>query len=260
MTRSTNGGVSWSAVIELGSAVSVRDVKVDTSTNRDIVLGATDNGFFRSADDGGSYNEIATFAGQSVWSIVRTSAGWLASAQPCPPAAVGFLCGTATTLYLSIDRGATWTPISNPGGVFSLNGRTTLGVAVPGDSVVYAYSSTQNETQMRDVYRSSNGGQAWVANGVNSTKIPTNPVRITRPSSMPNMNICHAQCWYDQMVLVDPTDPSRNTVWIGGDLATARTHDGGGAGAAGGSRRGGCTARSRRFAMPTPTPTPLRTS
>ena len=36
------------------------------------------------------------------------------------------------------------------------------------------------------------------------------------------MNICHGQCWYNQMVLVDPRDPTRNTVWIGGDLATAR--------------------------------------
>jgi hypothetical protein len=227
MTKSTNGGNSWSPTIELGTAVSVRDVKVDTSTNRDIVLVATDSGLYRSADDGASYTAIDTFAGQSVWSIVRTSAGWLASAQPCPAVAAGLQCGQATALYLSTNRGATWAPISNPANGFSLNGRTTLGVAVPGDAVVYAYSATQNDGQMRDVYRSSNGGQAWVANNVNSTKIPTNPVPITRPSSMPNMNICHAQCWYDQMILVDPTDPSRNTVWIGGDLAAARTRDGG---------------------------------
>ena len=176
---------------------------------------------------GAWYTAISTFAGQSVWSIVRTSAGWLASAQPCLAAFGGLQCGQATTLYRSTDRGATWVAIANPGNVFSLNGRTTLGVAVPGDSVVYAYSSTVTDSQMRDVYRSSDGGQSWVANNVNATKIPTNPVPITRPSSMPNMNICHAQCWYDQMILVDPTDPARNTVWIGGDLAAARTHDGG---------------------------------
>ncbi len=77
---------------------------------------------------------------------------------------------------------------------------------------------------MRDVYRSADGGQTWVANNVNSTKVPTNPV-----AGMTNMNICHGQCWYNQMVLVDPRDASRNTVWIGGDLATARTTNGGGA-------------------------------
>jgi len=224
MSKSKNGGNTWSPVIELGTAVSVRDVKVDTSTTKDIVLVATDNGLYRSADEGDTYSAVATFNGLSAWSIVRTSAGWLASAQPCAAANVGLQCGGATTLYLSTDRGATWAPISNAGGVFSANGRTTLGVGVPGDSVVYAYSSTVGDAQMRDVYRSSDGGQTWVANGVNSTKIPTNPVA----GSMPNMNICQAQCWYDQMILVDPSDANRNTVWIGGNLAAAKTTNGGG--------------------------------
>jgi hypothetical protein len=224
VTRTRNGGGSWDPIVELGTAVSVRDLKVDTSTNRDVVLAATDSGLYRSADDGETYSAVPTFAGLSVWSIARTSAGWLVSAQPC--AAGGLQCAGATTLYLSTDLGASWAPITNAGNVFSANGRTTLGVALPGENVVYAYSSTVGDAQMRDVYRSADGGQTWVANGVNSTKIPTNPV--TGASVMNNMNICHAQCWYNQSILVDPTDASRNTVWIGGDLGTARTADGGG--------------------------------
>ena len=107
MTKSTNGGNTWGPVIELGNAVSVRDVKVDTSTNRDIVLVATDNGLYRSTDDGSTYSAVPTFDGLSVWSIERSSAGWLASAQPCPPPAVnGLRCDVATTLYQSTDRGA----------------------------------------------------------------------------------------------------------------------------------------------------------
>jgi hypothetical protein len=223
MVKSKNGGNSWEPMIELGDAVSVRDVKVDTSTNRDIVLVATNSGLYRSADEGATYSAIPTFAGLSAWSIVRTSAGWLASAQPCAAANVGVQCGGATTLYLSTDRGATWAPISNAGNVFSANGRTTLGVAQPGDAVVYAYSATVGDTQMRDVYRSADGGQTWVANGVNATKIPTNPL----PGAA-NMNTCRVQCYYDQLLLVDPTDPARNTVWIGGDLSTARSTNGGG--------------------------------
>ena len=224
VTKTRNGGVSWEPIIELGNAVSVRDLKVDTSTNRDIVLVATDSGLYRSPDEGQTYSAVATFAGMSVWSIERTSAGWLASAQPCPAAAVGLRCGLATTLFLSADGGATWAPITNAGTVFTGNGRTTLGVAVPGDSVVYAYSSTVTDGAMQDVYRSADGGQTWVANGVNATKIPTNPVA----GSMPDMNICQGQCWYDQMILVDPQDQARNTVWIGGNLAAARSTNGGG--------------------------------
>jgi hypothetical protein len=222
MVKSRNGGLDWKDPIELGSAVSVRDVKVDAGTHRDIVLVATDSGLYRSADEGETYAEIATFAGMSVWSIERTSAGWLASAQPCPVAAVGLFCGQPTTLFLSTDRGATWAPISNAGGVFAGAGRTTLGVAKPGEAVVYAYANTVTDAQLQDVYRSADGGQTWVANGVNATKAPTNPV-----AGMTNMNICHGQCWYNQMILVDPQDSTRNTVWIGGDLASARTRDGG---------------------------------
>ena len=235
MTKSTNGGNTWRPVLELGTAVSVRDVKVDTSTDFDIVLVATDSGMYRSTDDGTTYSAVPTFAGLSVWSIVRTSAGWLASAQPCPPpAANGLRCGVATTLYVSTDRGATWAPITNGGNVFSENGRTTLAVAVPGDPVVYAYSATRvtptgNPPQpvpdgsMRDVYRSSDGGQSWVANSVNSTKAPTNAV----PGVVTNMNICTGQCWYNQSIAVDPRDPTRNTVWIGGTLGSAQSADGG---------------------------------
>ncbi len=223
VTRSRNGGNSWSTPVELGSAVSVRDLKVDTAGTTDVVLVATDNGLFRSTDEGTSFQALPAFAGQSVWSLVRTSAGWLASAQPCDPAAVGLRCGFATTLYLSTDRGASWSPITNAGGVFAGNGRTTLAVGLPGDAVVYAYASTVGDAQMKDVYRSADGGQTWVANGVNAGKVPTN----ANPS-MPNMNICQSQCWYNQMLLVDPRDPSRSTVWIGGNLASARSVNGGG--------------------------------
>ena len=225
VTKSKNGGVTWAPIVELGSAISVRDVKVDTTTNKDIVLVATDNNLYRSADEGATYSASTAMNGMAVWSIVRTSAGWLASAQPCAAASTGLQCGQATTLFLSTDRGATWSPITNAGNVFNGNGRTTLAVGAPGDSVVYAYSATliDNATgALRDVYRSSDGGQTWVANGVNATKIPTNPV-----AGMPNMNICHAQCWYNQMIVVDPRDASRNTVWIGGDLGTASTTNGG---------------------------------
>jgi hypothetical protein len=226
MVKSRNGGNSWEPMIELGNATSVRDVKVDTSTNRDIVLVATNFGLYRSADEGATYTAIPTFANLSVWNIVRTSAGWLASAQPCPAANNGLQCPSASTLYLSTDKGATWAPISNAGNVFSNNGRTTLAVGNAGDSVAYAYSATVGDTAMRDVYRSADGGQTWVANGVNSTKIPTNPVPGS--TNMPNMNICRQQCWYNQMILVDPRDAARNTVWIGGDLAAAKTTNGGG--------------------------------
>jgi photosystem II stability/assembly factor-like uncharacterized protein len=43
----------------------------------------------------------------------------------------------------------------------------------------------------------------------------------------PNMNIMAGQAFYNQMILVDGNDASRNTVYIGGQLSTAKTTNGG---------------------------------
>jgi hypothetical protein len=226
VTMSKNGGVSWSAPVDLGTTISVRDLKVDTSATTDIVMVATENGLFRSTNAGSSFSAVSTFNGLSVWSIVRSSAGWLATAQTCAAplgSRIGVICNTNLTIYLSTDKGATWNPISNAGGVFANNGRTTLAVAKPGEAVVYAYSSNVGETALKDIYRSADGGQTWVATATTSTKAPLNAV----PGVVTNMNICGTQCWYDQSIGVDPNDATRNTVWIGGNLGTASSSDGG---------------------------------
>ncbi len=41
------------------------------------------------------------------------------------------------------------------------------------------------------------------------------------------MNLMGFQAFYNQLILVDPLDPSRNTIYLGGELATAKTTDGG---------------------------------
>jgi len=58
--------------------------------------------------------------------------------------------------------------------------------------------------------------------GLNS-KIPTNP-----NSNNPNMDMMHGQAWYNQMILVDPRDANRNTVYLGGNLSSAKSTNGGG--------------------------------
>ena len=45
-------------------------------------------------------------------------------------------------------------------------------------------------------------------------KVPVNP-----NEEQPNMDIMLGQAFYNHMLLVDPADPSRNTVYIGGQLA-----------------------------------------
>jgi len=227
MVRSTDNGETWSDPFSLPDATRVLEVKVDPiSRNRDVVLAGTDAGLFRSVDGGKGFVPVNALLGKWVWSLVKTSAGWLASAQEFPQ--LGFIgAGFGPgSLYLSSDRGETWSPITNTGNGFANAGRTTLAVGKLGDSTVYAFAATvgdiiTGEIDQLDLFRSLDGGQTWLPLRVNG-KTPTgaNPWQT-------NMDLMSDQAFYNQLILIDPTDPSRNTIYLGGELATAKTTDGG---------------------------------
>jgi hypothetical protein len=220
MEKSIDGGATWTNMVDLGTPFAVRDVKVDTSVGtsvvQDIVLVATDAGLYRSVDGGTTYLQVplAGFFGLNVWSIVQTSAGWLANIKYCP-LAVG------ACLLISADHGATWASMTNLGNVYTGAGRTSLAVGIPGDKIVYAFAENSYSSDQLDLFRSSNGGQDWTALNLNS-KSPSNP-----NGTNPNMDLMQTQAWYNQMILVDPRDVARNTIYLGGRLSTAVSKDGG---------------------------------
>ena len=212
MLKTTDGGNSWSPFIHLGTSAKITDVKVDPRGAVDVVLVATNTGIYRSADGGNSYAKVLN--GGQVWSLARTSIGWLATV-----ATSGYY--SPATLYVSSD-GNSWSPIAAPN-VTAGAGRITLAVGAPGDAVVYAYvaNSCDAGCDQKDLYRSSNGGYSWTALDLN-TKPPVNP-----NEENPTMALMGGQGFYNHMVVVDPTDPSRNTVYLGGQLNTGKTTDGG---------------------------------
>ena len=212
VVRSTDGGNTWAPGVQLPAA-STLDLKVDTSGASDIVLVGTNDGLFRSANGGASFASVSGFAGSSVWSLAQTSAGWLAIAESNST-------GQAT-IYYSTNHGATWLPIPNNGSVYAGAGRTTLAVGRPGDAVVYAFAATTFDGVQLDLFRSTDGGLNWSALGL-AQKRPLNFDPFQQ-----DMNLMADQAFYNQMVLVDPTDPSRDTVYLGGQLASAKTTDGG---------------------------------
>ena len=230
MHKSTDGGSTWSSAIDLAGVFSIRDVAVDSSGSQEVVLVATDNGLFRSGDSGATFTAVGgVFQNQQVWSIAKTSAGWLASTEA--NSGIGPNLGGTGSLYISTNVGLTWSPITNTNNGFSGAGRTTLAVGMPGDNIVYAFSASCNDPRLAlpncdddqwDLFRSTNGGQDWTSLGLRS-KTPTNPLA----NDQPDMDVMHDQAWYNQVMLVDPKDPARNTIYIGGNLTSDKSTDGG---------------------------------
>ena len=204
---STDGGETWTTSFKLGAATVVPDVKVDTTGATDVVMMGTNAGLFRSTNGGASYTPVLSGV---IWSLQRTSAGWLAARQS----------GTAGSIAISTNQGATWALIPAAGAPTGV-GRMTLAVGKPGDEIVYAFASTTGSSAQKDLYRSIDGGLSWTALGL-AAKTPVNP-----NEEQTNMNIMRDQAFYNQLLLVDPNDASRNTVYIGGQLSSAKTTDGG---------------------------------
>ena len=212
VVRSNDGGNTWGPAVQLNASATL-DLKLDTAAANDVVLVGTNNGLFRSADGGATFASVGGFAGSLVWSVVQTSVGWLALVES---GATG-----QARMVVSVDRGLTWSPIPNAGNVFSGAGRTTLAVGAPGDAVVYAFASTTFDEFQLDLFRSNDGGLNWTAAGL-AQKTPLNFDFFQQ-----NMDLMGGQAFYNQMIVVDPTDPGRNTVYLGGQLSSARTTDGG---------------------------------
>jgi hypothetical protein len=232
MLKSRDGGLTWSSPVKLPGAAIVNDLAVDSSGPTDVVLVATDVGLFRSNDAGDTYvslqhapvDDPATpiddqlFSDTFVWSIARTGAGWLVTGTNG-----GEYDWGNGWLAVSTDHGATWSSDAHDGVDFASGGRATLAVGAPGDNVVYAFQSwaAPYQAYQRDVFRSDDGGLTWRALHTTTTA-PANPTPET-----PTVWVGFYQAYYDQLIWVDPTDPARNTVFIGGDLYTAKTTDGG---------------------------------
>src|SRR5258708_26271012 len=70
------------------------------------------------------------------------------------------------------------------------------------------------------LFRSDDGGLHWIALNITGKK----PISA---NFQPNMNLMGVQAYYNQLILVDPGDSTRRTIYLGGKLATAKTVDGG---------------------------------
>jgi photosystem II stability/assembly factor-like uncharacterized protein len=222
--RSLNGGETWGPGFKLGASTVIWDIKVDSNGPTDVVLAGTNAGLFRSIDGGATYTQVPFFGPAVIRSMQPTSAGWI----------VAITSGATAFVTHSADRGATWTILPNTAGIGPA-GRMTLGVGRPGDAIVYAFAAKLGNTRQKDLYRSTDGGLNFTAIGLGDYVTSGTPPTTTWVGKVPEnpysyqttMDIMFDQASYNQMLLVDPSDASRNTVYIGGQFSSAKTTNGG---------------------------------
>src|SRR5262249_52381946 len=102
-------------------------------------------------------------------------------------------------------------------------GRITVASAPSNRQQLYAVAAVPHATtssDMQDMYKSANGGATWTALNVTGKSYTNSNLESSKVGTLLN-----GQAWYDQLVLVNPTNP--NVVYFGGALLLARTSDGG---------------------------------
>jgi type II secretory pathway pseudopilin PulG len=242
-------------------AFEIRDLKIDP-LHTTVMLAATDVGLFRSTDSGATWTWVdLPNAGatpnlmEALWSIVYlgdngTAGSWaLGGVYACAatslpntaglgsPASATCAGGNLGDIWTSVD-GATWVSARAAGGLPAAVSNATTGggrmalAAYAGasvaTSVVYAQVSSINEAASSQIaiLKSTAGSLATATPTFTSVATATTvPVNPTTGTDCANMNLAHAQAWYNLAIAVDPADP--NNVIVGGDLCSARTINGG---------------------------------
>jgi hypothetical protein len=230
LVKSTDGGETWSDVVYLGDSSIIADIEVAPS-NPQIVLAATNTGLYRSTDGGGSFAKVAIATGQAADPFVWTL-GWGGGDTFVLGLEAAFANGgtgvtTDGQIWRSTNNGASWTKST---GVTDKNGvgRITIGVAASNRNVMYAQATNDDAgltaSDLANIFKSTDNGVTWTgtarSTGPNYKQYTNNNVESSRLDTLLN-----GQGWYNQLVIVDPSDA--NVAYFGGALLLAKTSDGG---------------------------------
>ena len=196
--KTTDGGATWT---RLGAAeftgLGIASIVIDPSNTRTLyvasartgVAGATTptRGIYKSTDGGATWQALLTCT--NCWGasdLVMDAAN----------SATLYAAFGGHGIYKTTNGGANWTQLTN-GLPQSNYRRIELGISASNPSVLYAgyHYREQGQYDGALVFRTQDGGANWIW-------LQQTP------------NYCTGQCWYDNIIGVDPTDP--NTVYLGG--------------------------------------------
>jgi hypothetical protein len=219
LVKSTDGGATWMNPVYLGSATSITDIQV-VPGNSNIVLATTNAGIFRSLDAGATWSQVSLATGYAetpnAWSIAHAGGTKFVVTLEAEPS---FTSGnTQGQVWVTADSGATWTRAT---GVTSTAGleRMTVTTAPSSPTTVYVMASNPSGN-LADIFKSTNGGTSFTALGAPAKRYTNGNTEARNVSALFN-----TQGWYDQLIIVHPTNP--NLVYFGGALHLAKTTDGG---------------------------------
>lgn len=262
IVKTTNGGGTWSAPVTLTNgtdattALRIRDIRVDPNNANNVLVGS-DVGLFRSTNGGQSFTLVdlpnpahpsGTNLLESIWAVAYagTSNGasiFVASGVPAcdvglrpPPAGNGTTAGSSNPpptgcvlgnngdIWISTNGGQTWSSRRTDSTLPDNAGRITVAAGAPstnGSTVLYAEVGNEDEyagPAQIGMWKSTDSGSTWARTGTSLT----NP---TFSSDCQDINVASQQSWYNQTLVVDPTNANR--VLVGGMLCGMRTIDGG---------------------------------
>jgi hypothetical protein len=231
LVKSTDGGDTWSDVVYLGDSSIIADIEVSRS-NPLIVLAATNTGLYRSTDGGATFNKVSIATGQAadpfVWTLAWGGGDTFVLGLEAAYANLGTGTSTLGQVWRSTDNGATWTQstgVTDSTGI----GRLYIAAAPSNRSILYAEAANtstggSSSTDLANFFKSTDNGVTWTGIGRSTgTKYKQYTNKNTESSTL--NTILNGQGWYNQLVLVDPTNA--NVAYFGGALLAAKTSDGG---------------------------------